>query len=101
MAWIDENITSKELTEWQAFYEYVEPFGGKFFDIQFATLRKQNYGGEEKLSVEDFMLFDYSMQTPEQKEQQQIQAAKQQAQAQATALKDFLKSKVNQQNNHN
>lgn len=101
MAWIDDNITSKELTEWQAFYEYVEPFGGKFFDIQFATLRKQNYGGEEKPELKEFMLFDYSMQTPEQKEQQRIQVAKQQAQAQAAALKDFLKSKVNQQNNHN
>lgn len=94
-------MTSKELTEWLAFYEYVEPFGGKFFDLQFATLRKQNYGGEEQLSVEDFMLFDYSMQTPEQKEQQRIQDARQQAQAQAVALKDFFKSKVNQQNNHN
>ena len=49
-----------------------------FFDIQFATLRKQNYGGDEKLSVNDFMLFDYSLQTAEQKEQQRIQAAKQQ-----------------------
>ena len=101
MAWIDDNITSKELIEWQAFYEYVEPFGGKFFDIQFATLRKQNYGGEEQLSVNDFMLFDYSLQTAEQKEQQRIQDAKQQAQAQAAALKDFFASKVNQQNNHN
>lgn len=94
-------MTSKELTEWQAFYEYVEPFGGKFLDIQFATLRKQNYGGEEQLSVNDFMLFDYSLQTHEQKEQQRIQDAKQQAQAQAASLKDFFKSKVNQQKNHN
>ena len=87
-------MTSKELTEWLAFYEYVEPFGGKFFDIQFATLRKQNHGGEEQLSVNDFMLFDYSLQTAEQKEQQRIQDAKQQAQAQAAALKDFFASKV-------
>lgn len=94
-------MSARELTEWQAFYLYVEPFGGKFFDIQFATLRKQNYGGSEKLELEDFMLFDYSLQTAEQKEQQRIQDAKQQAQAQAAALKDFLKSKVNQQNNHN
>ena len=94
-------MSARELTEWQAFYLYVEPFGGKFLDIQFATLRKQNYGGAEKLELEDFMLFDYSLQTAEQKEQQRIQDAKQQAQAQAAALKDFFKSKVNQQNNHN
>ena len=94
-------MSARELTEWQAFYLYVEPFGGKFLDIQFATLRKQNYGGSEKLELEDFMLFDYSLQTAEQKEQQRIQDAKQQAQAQAAALKDFFASKVNQQNNHN
>ena len=94
-------MSARELTEWQAFYLYVEPFGGKFLDIQFATLRKQNYGGSEKLELEDFMLFDYSLQTAEQKEQQRIQDAKQQAQAQAAALRDFFKSKVNQQNNHN
>jgi len=69
--------------------------------LQFATLRKQNYGGEEKLSLDDFMLFDYSMLTPEQKEQQRIQDAKQQAQVQAAALKDFFKSKVSKQDNHN
>ena len=94
-------MSARELTEWQAFYLYVEPFGGKFLDMQFATLRKQNYGGSEKLELEDFMLFDYSLQTAEQKEQQRIQAAKQQAQAQAAALKDFFASKVAQQNNHN
>lgn len=87
-------MTSKELTEWQAFYEYVEPFGGKFFDLQFATLRKQNYGGEEKLNVEEFILFDYSMLTPEQKEQEQRAIAEQQAQAQADALKAFFQSKI-------
>ena len=94
-------MSARELTEWQAFYLYVEPFGGKFLDMQFATLRKQNYGGSEKLELEDFMLFDYSLQTAEQKEEQRIQDAKQQAQAQAAALKDFFASKVNQQNNHN
>lgn len=101
VAWIDDNITSKELTEWQAFYEYVEPFGGKFLDMQFASLRMQNYGGEEKLGLEDFMLYDYRLLTPQQKEQQRIQSAKQQAQAQAVALKDFFRSKVKKQNNHN
>lgn len=87
-------MTSKELTEWLAFYEYVEPFGGKFLDMQFASLRMQNYGGEEKLGLDDFMLFDYSMQTPEQKEQQRLHEAKLKAQASAAALKDFLLSKV-------
>lgn len=90
-------MTSKELTEWQAFYEYVEPFGGKFLDIQFATLRKQNYGGTEKLELEDFMLFDYSMLTPEQKEQERLSIAKLKSEAQAAALRDFFVSKVNQQ----
>lgn len=94
-------MSARELTEWQAFYLYVEPFGGKFLDMQFAAIRRQNYGGTEKTELEDFMLFDYGLQTPEQKEQQRIQVTKQQAQAQAAALKDFLKSKVNPQNNHN
>ena len=94
-------MSARELTEWQAFYLYVEPFGGKFLDIQFATLRKQNYGGAEKLELEDFMLFDYSLQTAEQKEQERIRDAELKALAQAAALKDFFASKVNQQNNHN
>jgi len=94
-------MSARELTEWQAFYLYVEPFGGKFLDMQFATLRKQNYGGAEKLELEDFMLFDYSLQTAEQREQERIRDAELKALAQASALKDFFKSKVNQQNNHN
>ena len=94
-------MSARELTEWQAFYLYVEPFGGKFLDIQFATLRKQNYGGSEKLELEDFMLFDYSLQTAEQKEQERIRDAELKALAQASALRDFFASKVNQQNNHN
>ena len=93
-------MSARELTEWQAFYLYVEPFGGKFLDIQFATLRKQNYGGSEKLELEDLMLFDYSLQTAEQKEQERIRDAEQKALAQASALRDFFASKVKQQNNH-
>lgn len=89
-------MSAKELTEWQAFYLYVEPFGGKFLDMQFASLRMQNYGGTEKLGLEDFMLYDYSMLTPEQKEQEAISIAKLKAKAQASALKDFFKSKVSQ-----
>ena len=94
-------MSARELTEWQAFYLYVEPFGGKFLDIQFATLRKQNYGGSEKLELEDFMLFDYSLQTAEQKEQERIRDAELKALAQAAALRDFFASKVKQPNNHN
>ena len=94
-------MSARELTEWQAFYLYVEPFGGKFLDIQFATLRKQNYGGAEKLELEDFMLFDYSSQTAEQKEQERIRDAELKALAQASALRDFFASKVKQPNNHN
>ncbi len=94
-------MSARELTEWQAFYLYVEPFGGKFLDIQFATLRKQNYGGSEKLELEDFMLFDYSLQTAEQKEQERIRDAELKALAQASALRDFFASKVKQPNNHN
>ena len=94
-------MSARELTEWQAFYLYVEPFGGKFLDMQFATLRKQNYGGSEKLELEDFMLFDYSLQTAEQKEQERIRDAELKALAQASALRDFFASKVKQQNNHN
>lgn len=94
-------MTSKELTEWLAFYEYVEPFGGKFLDMQFASLRMQNYGGKERLELEDFMLYDYNMQTPAQKEQIRAQDAQQKAEAQAAALKDFFRSKVKKQNNHN
>ena len=90
-------MSAKEFTEWQAFYLYVEPFGGKFLDIQFATLRKQNYGGTEKLELEDFMLFDYSMLTPEQKEQERLSIAKLKSEVQAAALRDFFVSKVNQQ----
>lgn len=89
-------MSARELTEWQAFYLYVEPFGGKFLDIQFATLRKQNYGGTEKLELEDFMLFDYSMLTPEQKEQERLSIAKLKSETQAAALKEFFKSKVSQ-----
>ena len=94
-------MSARELTEWQAFYLYVEPFGGKFLDMQFATLRKQNYGGSEKLELEDFMLFDYSLQTAEQKEQERIRDAELKALAQASALRDFFASKVKQPNNHN
>ena len=87
-------MSAKEFTEWQAFYLYVEPFGGKFLDMQFASLRMQNYGGTEKLRLEDFMLYDYSMLTPEQKEQEALSIAKLKSEAQAAALKDFFLSKV-------
>lgn len=87
-------MSAKEFTEWQAFYLYVEPFGGKFLDMQFASLRMQNYGGTEKPGLDDFMLYDYSMLTPEQKEQEALIIAKLKAETQAAALKDFFLSKV-------
>lgn len=94
-------MSARELTEWQALYLYVEPFGGKFLDMQFAAMRLQNYGGTEKVGLDDFMLFDYSLQTAEQKEQEKIRDAELKALAQASALRDFFASKVEQQNNHN
>lgn len=57
----------------------------------------QNYGGTEKLGLEDFMLYDYSLLTPEQKEQQKLDAAREKAKQQAAALKDFFASKVTKQ----
>lgn len=99
--WIEKNISSSELTEWIAFYEYIEPFGGRLLDEQRSVLSKQNYQGDDKPTLKDFNLYDYSMQTPEQKEQERLRVAKVQAEAQAAALKDFFKSKVSQQNTHN
>lgn len=83
-------MTAKELTEWQAFYQYVEPFGGKFWDMQFASLRLQNYRGKERLGIDDMLLYDYNMQTDEQKQVERLKKAKNQA----AALYDFLATKV-------
>ena len=90
-------MSAHELTEWQAFYLYVEPFGGKFLDMQFASLRLQNYAGKEKKSLDDFMLYDYSLLSPEQKEQEKLNAARAKACNQAVELRDFFASKVNEQ----
>lgn len=57
----------------------------------------QNYGGDEKLTLDDFMLYDYSLLTPEQKEQQKIDEYQAKARQQAAALKGFFASKVNKQ----
>ncbi|MFK3915769.1 hypothetical protein [Psychrobacter sp. NPDC078501] len=94
-------MTARELTEWQAFYLYVEPFGGKFLDMQFASLRQQNYTGKEKKGLDDFMLYDYSLLTAEQKEQERLSTAKLKAQAQAAELRGFFASKVNDQKTAN
>lgn len=83
-------MSAKELTEWQAFYEYVEPFGGKFWDMQFASIRLQNYGGKERPTLEDMLLYDYNMQTDEQKQAEKLAKAKQQA----VMLYEFLAAKV-------
>ncbi len=65
--------------------------------MQFASLRMQNYGGDEKLGLEDFMLYDYSLLTPQQKEQVKIDKAKAKAQQQAATLREFFASKVSKQ----
>ena len=65
-------------------------------DEQRSVLSMQNYQGEDKRELKDFNLYDYSMQTPEQKEQERLRVAKMQSEVQATALKDFFKSKVSQ-----
>ncbi|MCH1781734.1 phage tail assembly protein T [Psychrobacter glaciei] len=94
-------MSAHELIEWQAFYLYVEPFGGKFLDMQFASLRKQNYGGDDKRSIEDFMLYDFSLLSPEQKEQERLSTAKLKAQTQAAELRGFFASKANKSTAHN
>lgn len=94
-------MTARELTEWQAFYLYVEPFGGKFLDMQFASLRMANYAGKEKKSLDDFMLYDYSLLSPEQKEQEKRNVARAKARNQVTELRDFFASKVNAQKTAN
>ena len=51
---IENNMSHKELVEWQAYNKYIEPVGGEFLDNQFASLRIQNYSGDEKLTLDDF-----------------------------------------------
>ena len=92
--WIEQNISSSELTEWLAYYEYIEPFGGRLLDEQRSYLSMQNYQGDGKPALKDFNLYDYSMQTPEQKEQALLSAAKLKAEAQAAELKVFFMTKV-------
>ena len=94
MRWVEENLSSSELTEWLAFYEYIEPFGGRLLDEQRSYLSMQNYQGDGKPVLKDFNLYDYSMQTPEEKEQAQLSAAKLKAEAQAAELKAFFMTKV-------
>lgn len=92
--WIEKNISSKELTEWQAYYNYIEPFGNKFVDSQFSSLRLQNYNGDEKRSIEDFYLYNYNLKTPEQIEKEELELAEKQAKIQADNLKAFFRGKV-------
>ncbi len=90
-------MSARELTEWQAFNLYVEPFGGELLDIHFASLRHQNYAGKEKKFIKDFMLYDHRLLTPAQKEQETQRDNRLQTQTQVAALRDFLASKVNEQ----
>ena len=92
--WIEQNISSSELTEWIAYYEYIEPFGGRLLDEQRSVLSRQNYQGDDKPTLKDFNLYDYSMQTPKQKEEEQSRIAKLKAEAQAADLKAFFKAKA-------
>ena len=92
--WIEKNISSSELTEWIAFYEYIEPFGGRLLDEQRSVLSMQNYQGEGSPELKDFYLYDYSMQTPEQKEQERLRVAQIKAAEQAADLKAFFITKV-------
>lgn len=92
--WIEKNISSSELTEWIAYYEYIEPFGGRLLDEQRSVLSMQNYQGKDKPELKDFYLYDYSMQTPEQKERERARIAQMKAEAQAADLKAFFMTKV-------
>lgn len=90
-------MTARELTEWQAFNLYVEPFGGELLDMHFASLRMQNYAGKDKKTIKDFMLYDHRLLTPEQKEQERQREKRLQENKRVSALRDFLASKVNEQ----
>ena len=92
--WIEENISSLELMEWLAFYEYIEPFGGRLIDEQRSVLSIQNYQGDEKPVLKDFFLYDYSMKTTEQKVKEARDLAKAKADLNSKSLKDFFASKV-------
>lgn len=100
MSWIEDNISAYELIEWLAYYEYIEPFGGRLLDEQRSVLSLQNYQGECKPTIKDFQLYDYSMQTPEQKEQERLSIAKLKERAQADELLGFFKSKAVKNNDN-
>lgn len=92
--WIENNISSKELIEWLAFYEYIEPFGGRLVDEQRSALSIQNYQGENKPTLKDFFLYSYDMRTPEQIHKEAVELAKAKAEANSKSLKDFFKRKA-------
>ena len=93
--WIEDNISSSELIEWLAFYEYIEPFGGRLIDEQRSVLSYQEAQDKDK-DLKDFYLYDYSMKTPKQKQAEAEALAKLKADENARALRDFFKSKVRQ-----
>ena len=94
VSWIEDNITSSELIEWLAFYEYIEPFGGRLIDEQRSVLSIQNYQGDDKPVIKDFFLYNYDMKTPEQRAKEAVELAKAKADANAKSLKDFFERKV-------
>lgn len=93
VAWIEENISSKELIEWLAFYECIEPFGGRLIEEQRSYLSFQMAKDKDKL-LKEFYLYDYDTRTPEQiiKEELEIEEAK--AIEQANTMKRFFKKKT-------
>lgn len=98
VAWIEENISSKELIEWLAYYEYIEPFGGRLIEEQRAYLSLYNYGDDNRPSIKDLCLYDYDMRTPEQKYKEELEIAEAKAKAKAETMKRFFKKKTAKNN---
>ena len=94
VAWIEENISGKELMQWLAFYEYIEPFGARLIDEQRSVLSIQNYQGKEKAEIKDFHLYDYSTKTPKQRAEEERLKAEAELKLKADAMREFFKRKA-------
>lgn len=93
VSWIEENISSKELIEWLAYYEYIEPFGGRLLEEQRAYLSLYNYGADRP-SIKDLCLYDYDIRTPKQRYEEELAIAEAKAIAKAQTMKSFFKKKT-------
>ena len=91
--WIEENISSKEFIEWLAFYEYIEPFGGRLIEEQRSYLSFQMAKDKDKL-LKDFYLYDYDLRTPEQKYKEALEIEEAKDKARAETMKSFFKKKT-------